>query len=66
MRAFREHSIAMSYAYKWHNKHGLWYHSYGNENLALVEPDLLHQRFASISNLPVKDIDSTSIESSIR
>jgi uncharacterized protein len=48
---FRNHRMAVSFEYEWHDHSGQWYCSYGNELLEFNEYGLLQKRFASINDL---------------
>jgi len=52
--AFTEDRIAVRFAYEWRDDAGNWYRSYGNENWAFDAQGLMHTRFASINDLPIK------------
>lgn len=45
--------IAVRFAYEWHNDKGAWFRSYGNENWAFDARGLMHERHASINDLPI-------------
>ena len=47
------HRIAVRFAYEWHDEHGQWYRSYGNENWEFDEQGLMRRRIASINDLPI-------------
>jgi nuclear transport factor 2 (NTF2) superfamily protein len=53
--AFTEDRIAVRFAYEWRDDAGNWYRSYGNENWAFDAQGLMHTRFASINDLPIKE-----------
>lgn len=55
--AFRENRIAVRFAYEWHDAAGNWFRSYGNENWEFDENGLMRRRFASINDLPIRDVD---------
>ncbi len=46
--------IAVRFAYEWRDDAGNWFRSYGNENWEFNEFGLMHRRFASINDLPIK------------
>ena len=46
--------IAVRFAYEWHDDSGQWYRSYGNENWEFNAEGLMHHRYASINDLPIK------------
>ena len=51
--AFSEARIAVRFAYEWHDEHGQWYRSYGNENWYFDDQGLMAERHASINDLPI-------------
>ncbi len=51
--AFREHRIAVRFAYEWHDASGDWFRSYGNENWEFDEKGFMRLRVASINDLPI-------------
>jgi uncharacterized protein len=53
--AFDEARIAVRFAYEWHDDSGQWYRSYGNENWEYDAQGVMHHRYASINDLPIKD-----------
>lgn len=55
--AFHENRIAVRFAYEWHNKHGQWFRSYGNENWEFNKTGLMQRRIASINDLPISETD---------
>ena len=55
--AFEGARIAVRFAYEWHDDSGQWYRSYGNENWEFNERGLMHKRFASINDLPIRETD---------
>ena len=55
--AFQENRIAVRFAYEWHDAHGQWFRSYGNENWAFDEAGLMCRRLASINDLPISAKD---------
>lgn len=52
--AFESHRIAVRFAYEWHDQHGQWFRSYGNENWEFDAAGLMAVRFASINDLPIE------------
>lgn len=52
---FRNNRIAVRFAYEWHDDSGKWFRSYGNENWEFTPDGLMHRRFASINDLPIKE-----------
>jgi nuclear transport factor 2 (NTF2) superfamily protein len=55
--AFRDNRIAVRFAYEWHDDSGHWFRSYGNENWEFAPSGLMHRRFASINDMPIKESD---------
>jgi len=55
--AFGGNRIAVRFAYEWHDDSGQWFRSYGNENWEFTAEGLMHRRFASINDLPIKEAD---------
>jgi nuclear transport factor 2 (NTF2) superfamily protein len=55
--AFDQNRIAVRFAYEWHDDSGNWYRSYGNENWDFNQDGLMARRFASITDLPIKESD---------
>jgi nuclear transport factor 2 (NTF2) superfamily protein len=55
--AFHENRIAVRFAYECHDDSGQWIRSYGNENWEFSEDGLMARRFASINDLPIKEVD---------
>jgi len=55
--AFGENRIAVRFAYEWHDDSGNWLRSYGNENWEFDSNGLMHQRHASINDLPIKETE---------
>ena len=51
--AFDGEKIAARFAYEWHNEHGAWFRSYGNENWEFDQEGLMSHRHASINDLPI-------------
>ena len=52
---FRDHRMAVRFAYEWHDDSGHWYRSYGNELWEFNEMGLMQRRFASINDLPIRE-----------
>lgn len=48
-----DNRIAVRFAYEWHDDHGQWYRSYGNENWEFDEHGLMRRRIASINDLAI-------------
>lgn len=53
--AFTDSRIAVRFAYEWHDDSGHWFRSYGNENWEFDAQGLMHHRYASINDLPIKE-----------
>lgn len=53
--AFTDNRLAVRFAYEWHDDSGHWFRSYGNENWQFNENGLLHNRHASINDMPISD-----------
>lgn len=53
--AYTDNRIAVRYAYEWHDDAGNWFRSYGNENWEFGEDGLMHHRYSSINDLPIKE-----------
>jgi nuclear transport factor 2 (NTF2) superfamily protein len=53
--AFHGARIAVRFAYEWRDHEGNWFRSYGNENWEFGDHGLMHQRIASINDLPIKE-----------
>jgi nuclear transport factor 2 (NTF2) superfamily protein len=53
--AFDGNRIAVRFAYEWRDDAGNWYRSYGNENWEFDANGLMHRRYASINDLPIKE-----------
>ncbi len=48
------HRIAVRFAYEWHDDAVNWFRSYGNENWEFADDGLMHRRFASINDRPIR------------
>ncbi|WP_158905763.1 nuclear transport factor 2 family protein [Burkholderia sp. L27(2015)] len=55
--AFEGNRIAVRFAYESHDDSGNWSRSYGNENWEFGPDGLMHHRYASINDLPIKEAD---------
>jgi uncharacterized protein len=55
--AFTGARIAVRFAYEWHDDSGQWFRSYGNENWEFTAEGLMARRFASINDLPIREVD---------
>ena len=53
--AFAGDRIAVRFAYEWHDEHGAWFRSYGNENWKFDRHGLMRTRIASINDLPIRE-----------
>ncbi len=53
--AFTNNRIAVRFAYEWHDKHGKWFRSYGNENWEFNESGIMKHRHASINDVPINE-----------
>lgn len=45
--------IAVRFCYEWHDHHGQWFRSYGNENWEFDASGLMQRRIASINDLAI-------------
>jgi nuclear transport factor 2 (NTF2) superfamily protein len=52
--AFDGARIAVRFAYEWHDDSGQFYRSYGNENWEFNAEGVMHHRYASINDLPIR------------
>jgi len=55
--AFEGNRIAVRFAYESHDDSGNWSRSYGNENWEFGPDGLMHHRYASINDLPIKEAE---------
>lgn len=55
--AFTDDRIAVRFAYEWHDDHGQWFRSHGNENWLFDAQGLMVQRHASINDVPIASTD---------
>ena len=55
--AHSENRIAVRFEYEWRDDSGQWYRAYGSENWEFDENGLMRRRYASINDLPIKDLD---------
>lgn len=53
--AFTENKIAVRFEYEWHNAHGQWFRSFGNENWEFDELGYMKKRFASINDIEIDE-----------
>ena len=51
--AHQDSRIAVRFAYEWHDAHGRWFRSYGNENWDFAEDGRMRRRIASINDLAI-------------
>ena len=49
--------IAVRFAYEWHNDHGDWFRSYGNENWEFADNGLMRRRIASINDVAIDETE---------
>jgi nuclear transport factor 2 (NTF2) superfamily protein len=49
------HRIAVRFVYEWHDEHGQWWRSHGNENWAFDEHGFMAERHASINDVAISD-----------
>lgn len=54
---FREHRMAVRFAYEWHDGSGDWFRSYGNELWEFDGRGLMRRRIASINDAPITDAE---------
>ena len=54
---FDGNRIAVRFAYEWHNESNEWFRSYGNENWEFNQNGLMRRRYASINDLPIKEVE---------
>ena len=55
--SFGGNRIAVRFAYECHDDSGNWFRSYGNENWEFDDDGLMHTRYSSINDLPIKESD---------
>ncbi|MFF3571009.1 nuclear transport factor 2 family protein [Nocardia jiangxiensis] len=51
--SFHENRIAVRFQYEWHDQHGQWWRSYGNELWEFTDQGLMSRREASINDLAI-------------
>jgi nuclear transport factor 2 (NTF2) superfamily protein len=56
---FAGNSIAVRFAYKFHDDSGQWLRAYGNENWQFDADGLMELRFASINESPIAEAELT-------
>lgn len=49
--------IAVRFAYEWHDEHGQWFRSHGNEQWEFDEHGYMRRREASINDVPIDESD---------
>lgn len=47
--------IAVRFVYEWHDLHGQWFRSHGNENWLFDGDGLMSERHASINDVPIQE-----------
>ena len=52
---FRGNRVAVRFQYEWHNTHGQWFRSYGNELWEFDEHGLMRRREASINDINISE-----------
>jgi uncharacterized protein len=50
---FRNHRMAVRFAYEWRDVSGAWFRSYGNENWEFDDAGLMRRRIASINDVQI-------------
>lgn len=55
--AFTDNRIAVRFEYEWHDHHGQWFRSYGNEMWEFAENGLMQRRFASINDVAIMEVE---------
>lgn len=51
---FRDHHMAVSFEYEWHDDSGQWFRSYGVELWEFDDEGLMRERHASINDAPIQ------------
>ena len=54
---FRGNRIAVRFQYEWHDDHGQWWRSYGNELWEFADNGLMSRREASINDLRISETE---------
>ncbi len=54
---FDARRIAVRFQYEWHDEHGAWHRSYGNELWEFADDGLMRRREASINDLTINEHD---------
>ncbi len=49
--------IAVRFAYEWHDGHGNWFRSHGNEQWEFDDDGLMRRREASINDVPIPETE---------
>jgi hypothetical protein len=57
--AFLDHRIGVRFQYEWHDAHGRWHRSYGNEMWEFAPNGLMRRREASINDVPIREDQRT-------
>ncbi|MGW4248560.1 nuclear transport factor 2 family protein [Nocardia sp. NPDC004722] len=52
---FRNNRMAVRFQYEWHDDHGQWYRSYGNELWEFAPDGRMSRREASINDIPIPE-----------
>ncbi len=55
--AFTGNHIAVRFEYEFHDDAGQWHRAYGNENWEFDDFGYMRRRFASINDLPIKEVE---------
>ena len=55
--SFHENRIAVRFQYEWHDQHGQWWRSYGNELWEFTDQGLMSRREASINDLAITEAE---------
>ena len=50
-----DNRIAVRFEYEWHDTHGNWFRSYGNENWEFDGNGLMRKRYASINDVVINE-----------
>ncbi len=53
----QDNRIAVRFEYEWRDDSGQWYRAYGNENWEFNAQGLMQKRYASINDMPIKEVD---------
>ena len=53
--AFHEHRISVRFEYEWHDTHGQWFRSHGNEHWEFDASGLMRRRDASINDVRIEE-----------